>query len=351
MKVKNQHTQKIPIQFVKLDQKVSPEKRDTSPLPYMEIPPNQIAEIPDLQWEALKKTLYFKTLLKKKFLKVLEGKENVLPGDGDPDCEYCYGRGFVIIDGNSGKRCVCAMKRDIIANVRGIWPNVDLLQSARLKSPSPLLSMVKEPLWITSDQETFQKHLRYVALRQGPHWHCRVRNDTDIMSAWFANAKAKSIEIFDTDVVEARAKDLELMDLAEGPDLLILWLGIKRARNVATPEALMEVMSIRDMQNKPTWVVDQPNFLVTEEAHRCNSPEVLTHLRGYERVRLDRLSPVTSNDEFDDLLEAEDDEGEAPVKRKKSSRRKSAKKSTAKAGAPWAKKATGDTSTKPIDDV
>ncbi len=321
MKLKNQGSDPIVIRFAKLDYKVKPEERDTSDLPTISIGPNQIGEVPDMQWEFLKNQRRFKLLRARKLL--IECPGGVLPGDGDPDCELCHGRGFITIDTLSGRRCLCGVKRDIIANVRAIWPGYDLLRSPKLEEESSLKALVGHSVYITATKENFQRHLRYVSLRQGPHWFCRVRSDVDMMSAWFANAKAKSVEIFDTDVREAHAKDLEILDLAETPDLLVMYLGVKRSRNSATPEALMEILMIREMLGKPTWVVDQPDYQIGAEGHLCNSPEVLTQLSGYKRLNLGRARPLASQEEdLDDVLDLEVDEEGEPVKKKTPAKKK-----------------------------
>ena len=372
MKLKNQGPKAIPVKYIRRDQNVPFDRRESAntKLPSFTISPGQIAPVDDGQWEILKKRQPYKGLIARQYLIEIKDGGEVLPGDGDPDCEFCFGRGFVPYDSTGGARCVCAKKRDIISNVRSIWPNVDLLTSApKLEGRSVLKDLVHSSAYITSDIGTFQQHLRYVALRQGPYWFCRVRTDADMMTAWLATAKIKGVEIFDADVADARVKDLELKDLAETPDLLIMWLGVKRARNQATPEALMEILALRDYQDKPTWVVDQPNYPVVNDAHRCYSAEVLTALANYERVRLDRTDGIVEDDE--DLLgpleegEFEEEwevdlpvETPQPKNPKASAKKPKAKKpkaasrpgrSTGKKSAsssPWARTATGGTTNK-----
>lgn len=278
MKVRNTGSRPVKVKF------------GGDPVTIIEIGPNQMAEIPDVHWNELREKKPYSGHLESGRL-IEEGSGlDIVPGDGDADCLYCRGRGFVSTDGRRGKRCDCVFKRDVLANVRRVWPGFDLMKAKVLKEPSVLRDLVAENAWITGDTESYRAHLRHVVTRQGPNWFGRVRTDSEMMSGWFAQAKAKAIEIYDIDVNETEALDLDLQDLAEPPELLIMVLGSKRARNVATPEVLEETISIREVLGKPTWIIDQPTYSLEDEAHRCNSPEVLSLLDSFKRVHLDPLS-------------------------------------------------------------
>ena len=317
MKLRNTSDRAIKIKFLTLDGRVTPQDRDVGGRTEFDIAANQVADVPDLQWDKLKTMRPYKQWLKVGKL-VEEGSDvRIIPGDGDVDCEYCYGRGFVSSDGRSGKRCQCVYKRDVIANVRKLWPSYDLFTAPVLEEPSKLRDMVSKDAWITSEKPHFRSHLRYIACRQGPHWFARVRSDTDMMTGWFASMKARSIEIFDADVSESVARDMDIQDLAEPPDLLILVLGVKRARNVATPEVLMEILSIREHVAKPTWVIDQPTYCIEHDAHRCNSAEVLGLLQTFKRVTLDPVKTLEypaaeTVDGVDDVTHAPTPKGAKP---------------------------------------
>lgn len=277
MKVRNTGSRPVKVKF------------GDDPVTIIEIGPNQMSEIPDVHWDALRERKPYSGHLESGRL-VEEGSAlDIVPGDGDADCEFCRGRGFVSTDGRRGKRCDCVYKRDVLANVRRVWPGYDLMKAAVLKEPSVLRKYVGQNAWITGDTDSYRAHLRHVVTRQGPNWFGRVRTDSEMMSGWFAQAKAKAIEIYDIDVNETEALDLDLQDLAEPPELLIMILGSKRARNVATPEVLEETISIREVLDKPTWIIDQPAYSIEDEAHRCNSPEVLGLLDGFKRVYLEPL--------------------------------------------------------------
>jgi len=314
LKIQNTGEKDIPIRFAKIS-------AETKTPPSFTLTRGQVAEVPDVCWEVLKKQKRFERLLEKGDLKELGATKRSIPGDGDPDCEFCYGRGFITVDVISqipdaaalknpknakplaGRRCRCVLARDVLSNVRRIWPGVDLMRAPRLEKPSELKKFVDKCVWITARDQEFKAHLRHVALRMGPRWFCRVRSDAQMMAGWLASAKAKSIQIFDVDVAETASKDMDLHDLADAPDLLVLLLGVKRARNSATPETLMEVIAIREFLDKPTWIVDQPNYPVDHDAHRCNSPEIMTKLGdSFTRVLLNSGAMVAHSSP-DDILD------------------------------------------------
>lgn len=203
-------------------------------------------------------------------------------------CPICQGQGFVPVEGVNGppvaKVCSCVIKKEILANcergMRGLTkqPNVPT---------SPLLGKEKTNLWITAPTDWMLPHLRHVAIRQSPMWSFKVASDADLMTAWLANVALQGSEILDPDVMMEAASvsltKLTLVDLVDPPDLLILRLGIKAARNQAMPEVFYEALTIRAHLDKPTWVWDQPDNRLTE-GHMCYTPHAISHMRGWDRV-------------------------------------------------------------------
>jgi hypothetical protein len=184
-------------------------------------------------------------------------------GDGVPDCKQCKGRGVVpvIIQNQPGldvtQPCECIQARDVRRNVDRGWPD---LMTVTSEPPSKSLKTgLQQNLWITADLQDFRAQFKYIAVRQGPKWSFLVRTDADLMSAWLSNIDTQ--DLIDGEIMEKRGResserrvDLEL--LVVPPDLLVLNLGVKYARNSAMPEVFMEALLLRQYRNKPTWVVD-----------------------------------------------------------------------------------------------
>lgn len=187
-------------------------------------------------------------------------------GDGSPNCPLCKGRGVVNVPKNelppwlpmgAARPCECVRERDLRDHLDTIWK---VLSSVIPAESSPLAGQEKNNLWITSNLETLKLHLARVARDRGLRWKAKVITDIDLMTTWLYSAN----EVLDPDVEVARErgenKASRLTDLTEPPDLLIIRLGAKAARNVAAPEVLLEVLQHRQHLGKPTWIVDSPGY-------------------------------------------------------------------------------------------
>jgi hypothetical protein len=232
----------------------------------------------------------------------------LLPGDGKFDCPNCLGRGFIVgsrDDGTpSGTRCGCVLLKDVMTNVTKIWPQFDLNRVGRLSkgTRSPLQDYGNRNLYVTASEPIFKMHLRHTAVRQGSHWGARVHADVSLFEAWFFTAKAKGAEIYDVNVRDTPLSEYpSIPEMVIPPDLLILLMGVKNSRNVASPELLRETLKLRDFAGKPTWVVDQPNQIVTESHHLFYSSENKDWLDTWNHVTLDMARTRVQNP--DEILE------------------------------------------------
>lgn len=189
-------------------------------------------------------------------------------GDGRPNCPLCLGRGVVeappkpgrIIVGGRTVPCGCILERDILCNVERGWHG--LAQAAPIPS-SPLKGLENKNLRITAGHKAIREHLRHVAIRQGPKWAFNVVSDADLMNSWLT--RIDDVDIIDGDVEQLRRQPItskygSLVDMVEPPDLLILIMGVKAARNSAMPEVVLEALQHRAHKNKVTWIVDQPEY-------------------------------------------------------------------------------------------
>ncbi|NBR68063.1 MAG: hypothetical protein EBT79_12485, partial [Actinobacteria bacterium] len=187
----------------------------------------------------------------------------------DP-CPTCGGSGFTVVeDGSAGppvtQVCLCVLRRQIVANLergmRGLSGAAPLDRGTR----SPLQAHTGNDMRVTASPAWFTSHLRHTAARvsRGADWGFRVVTDADLMVAWLATAALQGTEILDADARSEAAPvsltKLTLVDISAPPELLIVRLGVKVARNSAMPEVLYEALTIRAHEGKPTWVWDQPD--------------------------------------------------------------------------------------------
>lgn len=204
----------------------------------------------------------------------------------DPHCKLCHGTGLIRGEPNpphppSYERCSCVLRRDILANVeRGLS---GLSQAHKLKGASPLLGRETENLWITSGSKGFLAHLRYVALRQPLTWRFKVVSDAELVTAWLSTVALKGGEIIDPDAYTVSTKYLSIPDLVVPPDLVVIRMGVKVARNEAASEVLAEALNSRKHEGKPTWLWDEPSHPLNA-GHLFWSSEVARALEGWHRV-------------------------------------------------------------------
>lgn len=203
----------------------------------------------------------------------------------NPDCPKCHGTGRVPAATKpphppSFTRCVCVLHEDIVMNVeRGMK---GLSGAAPIES-SVLSDLQDENVLITANSRWMLRNLRHVAIRMPPTWFFKVVSDADLVTAWLSSTAIKGIEIFDADAFAVSTKYLSIPDLVMPPDLLIVRMGVKAARNSASPEVLAEALNIRRHNERPVWVWDEPNHPLGP-GHMFWSDPVGEALRGYVRI-------------------------------------------------------------------
>lgn len=201
-----------------------------------------------------------------------------------PDCTFCGGTGLSPAPPDpphppSYNRCECALRGDILANVeRGLVG----LSSAAVIGKSPLLGKHKTNLWITTGS-TFLSHLRHVAVRQTSTWNFKVVSDAELVTAWLATAGLGGGEIIDPDAYTVSTKYMTVPDLVTPPDMVVIRMGVKVARNSAAPEVLAEALNTRFHEGKPTWIWDEPSNPL-DVGHLFWSDTVARVLTGWERI-------------------------------------------------------------------
>jgi hypothetical protein len=213
---------------------------------------------------------------------------NVTKGPGDADCPNCFGKGVTRESADSESlhpprfhRCQCVLQRDITANVdRGMRK---LIEAPRIKS-SQLTEVVGDDVWVTAPKPWFTANLRHVAIRMPPTWYFKVVSDADLMTAWLASVALKGKEILDPDAAKVSLTHITIVDLVMPPELLVIRLGIKQARNVATPEVLLEALRHREHAGLPTWVWDTPREML-DKGHICWSPMVAEYMSTWRHMK------------------------------------------------------------------
>lgn len=200
-------------------------------------------------------------------------------------CPKCNGFGFVQTDnGHMGLPqavpCECRVVKLLNSQAERAWSG---LSSLAVKKKTPLLDRVGKDTIVVADKTSLTSHLRSALWHyKTPNKFVKVVSDATLMSAWLSTLTMSNSEIYDPDFKrDVKAGSLE--DLAEAPDLLVIRLGIKSARNSAMPEVLIEAVELRLHLGKPTWVVTDPDRPL-EEGHIAWSRGVEETLDGWESV-------------------------------------------------------------------
>jgi len=209
-------------------------------------------------------------------------------------CPRCYGRGAIDLEETHHgvpmtRPCECVLARDTIRNLNRAWRG---LSDAPRIGGSPLIEHTNQCAYITASTDTFRAHLRHVGIKQGRNWSFCVASDSELITAWLGSVGLSGKEILDPDAASVSMEKLTLVDLVDPPDLLIIRLGVKSARNVAMSEVFLEAIAHREHTRKPTWVVDQPGHKFNP-SHLCYSEVAAEILSQWGHFPLDSDSPET----------------------------------------------------------
>ena len=202
-----------------------------------------------------------------------------------PDCPHCEGAGMVRAGDPDGhppkfKRCECVLREDILSNAERVMPG---LAAAAPVARSPLADKWNQSVMIHAPERWFRSHLRHVAIRRPPIWAGRVVSDADLITAWLASVALNGKDVLDPDAYAMSTEYITLLDLAHPPDLLVIRMGVKAARNVAAPEVLAETIMLRKHAQKPTWIWAVPD-LPLAPGHLFWSDEVGRSMSDFIRI-------------------------------------------------------------------
>lgn len=219
-------------------------------------------------------------------------------GDGDPECPRCKGRGVIPVPrdeddppdwrGERTQPCPCVYIRDVARNIERGWRGL-LKADPVPDSPLKKEGRTESDLLITATHYSFRCHLKHVAGRMPSNWGFLVVTDADMMDAWLSprvKVRDADVDLIRQQRAAARKYDA-LVDLVEPPELLVVLVGVKAARNEAMPEVLLEALQHRAHLSKPTWVVDHPDKPL-QDGHISYSHSVGQFLSDWSRIELER---------------------------------------------------------------
>lgn len=205
-------------------------------------------------------------------------------------CPICKGEGRIPVE-TSGppidRKCICIAKAERYQNAErgwsGITDNVTRLNGA------PMTKHLQHNVWITASRAWMKAHLLAITLNKPLAWRFNMESDVSLMNAWLASITVQGMEILDPEAREHytaySVAKLTVTDLAVPPDLLILQMGVKSARNSAMPEVFIEALNERAQAGKYTWVWDDVSSPLGV-GMPVYSAELLQIISSWERVKI-----------------------------------------------------------------
>jgi len=213
-------------------------------------------------------------------------------------CNKCGGYGFIekyrtLPDGELSSvidsyPCECRLFQDLDEQAEKSWTGLSRIpvEEGRLLYKEYL----KKDVHVTADLKNFALTLRSALWGlSNPLFVVKVVDENMLMSVWLSGIHEDGKKVIDPDFdYSVPARDILGFNR---PDLLIVRLGVKSSRNIATPEVLVDVLENRRGAFKPTWVVDSQDKPF-RMGHISWSGEGERILNGFEKIDMTVTVPV-----------------------------------------------------------
>ncbi len=172
------------------------------------------------------------------------------------NCEKCGGKGYLrikeddeeynslkemygtdMIAGMASERCECLLEVQFQQWVGGAIYNAEDINE------TGLLDRLDDDLFIRASHQQFLAHWK------------RILREQEFTFFWRLVTDSKMRDIF----VGNDEKFHALSSLVRNPELLVIRMGVLSYKNVAMPGLILEALKIRQFEDKPTWVVNDPD--------------------------------------------------------------------------------------------
>lgn len=180
---------------------------------------------------------------------------------GDPSCTKCGGLGKIRKDDLTSIRCPCNVRIQINTILGPDFMSVPPIEGALYQNGpkwgEPTLDRTQENLFILGRWTTVLGHLRWAL-------SCKLREtDLRFRHLVITDEKIKNVyvgnEHFRSKTREEGERETSyngLSDIMCEHDLVILRLGFLGHRNRAAGGGIWEALMLREVDRKPTWIVD-----------------------------------------------------------------------------------------------
>jgi len=184
------------------------------------------------------------------------------PIEPEKPCEVCNGAGVIDVDDLHSVMCNCArwrlMRRHLgpeIAGAKRIRESP--LYKTEKYGSTPLVDRTRDNLFLRGRWGELIAHFRYAFICKGLMFRFLFVTDERLKNVFVGNESAK---VKPKEERESTKSYNSLSDLVCDHDLLIVMLGFLGHKNIAMPGVLKETLMLREVQHKPTWIVDKADY-------------------------------------------------------------------------------------------
>lgn len=237
----------------------------------------------------------------------------------------CGGRGYVLVDGENGyemsQPCPNVRKRQVLTHLGPELASVKAyLNSPLYDVPNGVVKYdgTKRNLYFNAPWPALLPHFKWALYAKGHMFHFRVVTDTKIKTVFVGDDQYKARP------TSSREEVLTFNNLDDliGADieLAIIKLGYLGHKNAAAAGALKEALLLREVAQKPTWIIEDTR--IGYEWRHSRSEDVAEYIdQRFDRITLPIADggPVEETDRPNEELpevagmSVEDHDGGPPV--------------------------------------
>jgi hypothetical protein len=180
---------------------------------------------------------------------------------GIPGCKDCGGKGwFRTGDDLYSRPCRCVRNRKIAQHLGPAIADAPIVSSTPLyviKDGKVETDHTKSNLFITSTWNAAAPHFKRALANKGLSFYTKVTTDEEVKRVFVGATSFKSLTAEQREIVEVNNSLDELA--GSNYDLAIIQLGVISHPNKAAANCHLELLKIREVLNKATWILMPPD--------------------------------------------------------------------------------------------
>lgn len=180
---------------------------------------------------------------------------------GIPDCKDCGGKGwFTTGDDLYSRPCRCVRNKKIAQHLGAALADAPLIPSTPLyvvKDGKVEEDLTKANLFINSSWNAAAPHFKRALANKGLSFYTKVTSDEEVKRVFVGATSFKSLTVEQREIVEVNNSLDELA--GSNYDLAIIQLGVISHPNKAAANCHLELLRIRAVLRKATWLLMPPD--------------------------------------------------------------------------------------------